>query len=68
MLQVVENSVRRHTIGVFTACFTGFGGGDIAVIGGAVLRVASKGTAKILVMYILAGHIFCDASIGRSRL
>jgi hypothetical protein len=67
MFQVVENSVRRHTIGAFTACFTGFSGGEVALIGDAVLRVAWKGTSRIHVLPILAGHVLCDAAINRSR-
>jgi hypothetical protein len=67
MIQVVENSMRRHTVGAFTACFARFGGGEIAVIGDAALRVASKGTASIYMMSILAGHILCDPTNDRSR-
>jgi D-sedoheptulose 7-phosphate isomerase len=47
-------------IGAFTACFTGIDGGEIATIGDAILRVASRDTARIQEAHILAGHVLCD--------
>jgi D-sedoheptulose 7-phosphate isomerase len=47
-------------IGAFTVSFTGSDGGDIMTISDATLRVASKDTARIQEVHILAGHLLCD--------
>jgi len=52
------NEAKR--IGAFTVCFTGFGGGEMATLCDAALKIASKDTARIQEAHILAGHLFCD--------
>ena len=47
-------------IGAFSACFTGSDGGTVAGVADLVLKVASKDTARIQEVHILAGHILCD--------
>lgn len=47
-------------IGAFTVCLTGSGEGELAGIGDASLRVASKDTARIQEAHILVGHLLCD--------
>ena len=47
-------------IGAFTICFTGMDGGEIVAVGDVALRVASKNTATIQEIHLLAGHILCD--------
>jgi D-sedoheptulose 7-phosphate isomerase len=52
------NEAKR--IGAFTVGFTGFGGGEMATLCDAPLKIASKDTARIQEAHILAGHLFCD--------
>jgi D-sedoheptulose 7-phosphate isomerase len=47
-------------MGAFTVAFTGEGGGGMAKIAAAVLRIASKDTARIQEGHILCGHMLCD--------
>ena len=47
-------------IGAFTVSFTGAEGGQLAIIGDAALKVASKDTARIQEAHILIGHMLCD--------
>ena len=47
-------------IGAFTVAFTGEGGGKMAKIAEATLRIASKDTARIQEGHILCGHMLCD--------
>jgi D-sedoheptulose 7-phosphate isomerase len=49
-----------NDIGAFTVCFTGLGGGELAGIANASLKVASKDTARIQEAHILVGHMLCD--------
>jgi D-sedoheptulose 7-phosphate isomerase len=47
-------------IGAFTVSFTGSNGDRITRISDAAFRVASKDTARIQEVHILAGHLLCD--------
>ncbi|MGA8730704.1 MAG: D-sedoheptulose 7-phosphate isomerase [Terracidiphilus sp.] len=47
-------------IGAFTVAFTGEGGGKMAKLAEATLRIASKDTARIQEGHILCGHMLCD--------
>lgn len=47
-------------IGAFTVALTGEGGGAMANIAEAALRVPSKDTARIQEAHILCGHMLCD--------
>jgi D-sedoheptulose 7-phosphate isomerase len=47
-------------LGAFTVAFTGEGGGAMASLADAVIRVASKDTARIQEGHILCGHMLCD--------
>jgi D-sedoheptulose 7-phosphate isomerase len=47
-------------MGAFTVAFTGEGGGEMAAIADAALRVASKDTARIQECHSLCGHMLCD--------
>ena len=47
-------------LGAFTVAFTGEGGGMMAKIADATLRIASKDTARIQEGHILCGHMLCD--------
>lgn len=47
-------------IGAFTVAFTGEGGGKMAKLAEATLRIASKDTARIQEGHILCGHMICD--------
>jgi D-sedoheptulose 7-phosphate isomerase len=47
-------------IGAFTVAFTGEGGGKLAKIADATLRMASNDTARIQEGHILCGHMLCD--------
>lgn len=49
-----------RSCGAFTVAFTGEGGGTMATIADAVLRIPSKDTARIQEAHILCGHILCD--------
>lgn len=57
---VVAALEEAKKIGAFAASFTGIDGGRIGLVCDAVLRVASKDTARIQEAHILAGHILCD--------
>ena len=47
-------------IGAFAAALTGEGGGSMANIADATLRIPSKDTARIQEGHILCGHMICD--------
>jgi D-sedoheptulose 7-phosphate isomerase len=47
-------------LGAFTVAFTGDGGGMMAEIADATLRISSKDTARIQECHILCGHMLCD--------
>ncbi len=47
-------------LGAFTVALTGEGGGMMAKIADATLRIASKDTARIQEGHILCGHMLCD--------
>jgi D-sedoheptulose 7-phosphate isomerase len=47
-------------MGAFTVALTGEGGGAMASIADATLRIASKDTARIQEGHILCGHMLCD--------
>jgi D-sedoheptulose 7-phosphate isomerase len=47
-------------MGAFTVAFTGEGGGAIAAIAHATLRVASNDTARIQEAHMLCGHMLCE--------
>lgn len=47
-------------IGAFTVALTGEGGGMMAKIADATVRIASKDTARIQEAHILCGHMLCD--------
>jgi D-sedoheptulose 7-phosphate isomerase len=47
-------------IGAFTVALTGEGGGMLAGIADATLRIASQDTARIQEGHILCGHMLCD--------
>lgn len=49
-----------RTIGAFTVALTGEGGGKMAQIAEAALRVTSNDTARIQEAHILCGHMLCD--------
>lgn len=49
-----------NRIGAFTAAFTGKGGGSVAAIAAATLRIPSTDTARIQEGHILCGHMLCD--------
>ena len=49
-----------RSIGAYTVAFTGEGGGQMASIADAALRIPSKDTARIQEAHILCGHILCD--------
>lgn len=49
-----------RALGAFTVAFTGEGGGMMAKIADASLRIASKDTARIQEAHILCGHMLCD--------
>ena len=49
-----------RTLGAFAIAFTGEGGGMMAKLADATLRVASKDTARIQEGHILCGHMLCD--------
>ena len=51
---------RARQLGAFTAALTGQGGGSMASIAEATLRIASKDTARIQEGHILCGHMLCD--------
>ena len=46
--------------GAFTVAFTGEGGGSMAAMADAAIRIASKDTARIQEAHILCGHMLCD--------
>jgi D-sedoheptulose 7-phosphate isomerase len=52
--------LEARKLGAFTVCFTGIDGGDLATIGDASLKVASKDTARVQEAHILVGHLLCD--------
>ena len=57
----VCNAIQRaRTLGVFTVGMTGEGGGKLATLSDACLRVASRETARIQECHILFGHMLCD--------
>jgi len=57
----VCNAIQRaRTLGVFTVGMTGEGGGKLATLSDACLRVASRETARIQECHILLGHMLCD--------
>jgi D-sedoheptulose 7-phosphate isomerase len=47
-------------MGAFTVALTGEGGGAMADLADATLRIASKDTARIQEGHILCGHMLCD--------
>lgn len=47
-------------MGAYTVAFTGEGGGRMAGIAEATLRIASKDSARIQEGHILCGHMLCD--------
>ena len=47
-------------LGACTVAFTGVGGGMMAEIADATLRISSKDTARIQECHILCGHMLCD--------
>lgn len=49
-----------RVLGAFTVAFTGAGGGSMAELADAALRIPSKDTARIQEAHILCGHILCD--------
>lgn len=49
-----------RAIGAFTVALTGEGGGMMAKIADATVRIASKDTARIQEGHILCGHMLCD--------
>ena len=49
-----------RALGAFAIAFTGEGGGMMAKLADATLRVASKDTARIQEGHILCGHMLCD--------
>jgi len=49
-----------RALGVFTVGMTGEGGGKLATLAEACLRVASNETARIQECHILFGHMLCD--------
>ena len=49
-----------RSIGAYTVAFTGEGGGQMASIADAILRIPSRDTARIQEAHILCGHILCD--------
>jgi D-sedoheptulose 7-phosphate isomerase len=57
----VCNAVQcARTLGAFTVGMTGEGGGKLATMTDACLRVASRETARIQECHILFGHMLCD--------
>jgi D-sedoheptulose 7-phosphate isomerase len=59
--QNVCNAVQcARTLGAFTVGMTGEGGGKLASMADACLRVASNDTARIQECHILFGHALCD--------
>ena len=48
-----------HRAGLFTAGFTGQGGGDMAGLCHFLLEVPSRQTPLIQEVHIAAGHMFC---------
>ena len=49
-----------HASGMVTVAFTGEGGGKMAGLADHLFVVASRDTARIQEMHILAGHMLCD--------
>lgn len=49
-----------RALGAFTVGMTGEGGGKLATLADACLRVASRDTARIQECHILFGHMLCD--------
>jgi D-sedoheptulose 7-phosphate isomerase len=49
-----------RVLGAFTVCMTGEGGGKLASLADACLRVPSRDTARIQECHILFGHALCD--------
>jgi D-sedoheptulose 7-phosphate isomerase len=49
-----------RSLGAFTVGMTGNGGGKLAGLANACLRVASNDTARIQECHILFGHMLCD--------
>ncbi len=49
-----------RALGAFAIAFTGEGGGLMAKLADATLRIASKDTARIQEGHILCGHMLCD--------
>jgi D-sedoheptulose 7-phosphate isomerase len=49
-----------RALGAFTVGMTGEGGGKLATLADACLRVASRETARIQECHILFGHMLCD--------
>ena len=49
-----------RALGAFTVGMTGEGGGKLAAMADACLRVASRETARIQECHILFGHMLCD--------
>jgi D-sedoheptulose 7-phosphate isomerase len=59
--QNVCNAIQcAHALGAFTVGMTGEGGGKLASLAHACLRVASRDTARIQECHILFGHALCD--------
>jgi D-sedoheptulose 7-phosphate isomerase len=57
----VCNAVQcARALGAFTVGLTGEGGGKLASLADACLRVASRDTARIQECHILLGHALCD--------
>jgi D-sedoheptulose 7-phosphate isomerase len=49
-----------RSLGAFTVAMTGEGGGSMAQIAEATIRIASRDTARIQEGHILCGHMLCD--------